>query len=219
MSRILIILFSLITRIVVLLVIGLHVRYRERLPDSGPAILVANHNSHLDTLVLMSLFPLSRVHQLRPVANEQYFLQQGDWLAWFSHHVLQIIPVSCELKTGESREESSSHRAFFKSCTTALAQNQILILYPEGTRGEPERLGEFRSGIAHLAKQHPEVPIIPIFLHGLGKSLPKGEILLVPFLCWICIGEPIYWNGQKQAFLHHLTERIQALSTETTLSI
>ena len=207
-------LFLLITRVVVLLLIGLRIQHKERLPSSGPAILVANHNSHLDTLVLMSLFPLRMVHRLRPLANEHYFLQQNRCLAWFSRDVLDIIPVSCESKERDFRQDACTHRNFLKNCAAALAQNQILILYPEGSRGEPECLTEFRGGVAHLAKRHPEVPIIPIFLYGLGKALPKGEMLLVPFLCFIYIGKPLYWIGQKKTFLNRLTERMRALSTE-----
>jgi len=215
MRQILTVILYLTAKIIVLL-LGLRIRHQERLPTSGPAILVANHNSHLDTLVLFSLFPLSMVQHLRPVANEQYFLQQNPVLAWFARHVLHIIPVSSE--SSNCRENSCNHRNFFKSCATALSEKQILILYPEGTRGKPECISEFRTGIAHLAKQHPDVPIIPIFLHGLGKALPKGDFLLVPLLCWICIGEPIYWNGQKQAFLLQLIERMQTLSNERMLS-
>lgn len=212
MKQIISVIFYLTTKIIVLVLLGLRIQHRERLPTSGPAILVANHNSHLDTLVLMSLFPLSKVQHLRPVANEEYFLKQNSCLAWFARHILHIIPVS----TGSDncRDNSCNHRNFFKNCADAIAHNQILILYPEGTRGTPESRGEFKSGIAHLAKQHPHVPIVPIFLDGLGKALPKGDFLIVPLLCSIYIGEAMYWNGQKQTFLQQLTERVQALSLE-----
>ena len=212
MKQIISVIFYLTTKIIVLVLLGLRIQHRERLPTSGPAILVANHNSHLDTLVLMSLFPLSKVQHLRPIANEEYFLKQNPCLAWFARHILHIIPVSTE--AGSCRDNSCNHRNFFKNCADAIAQNQILILYPEGTRGTPESLGEFKSGIAHLAKQHPHVPIVPIFLDGLGKALPKGDFLIVPLLCSIYIGEAMYWNGQKQTFLQQLTERVQALSLE-----
>jgi 1-acyl-sn-glycerol-3-phosphate acyltransferase len=212
MKQIISVIFYLTTKIIVLVLLGLRIQHRERLPTSGPAILVANHNSHLDTLVLLSLFPLSKVQHLRPVANEEYFLKQNPYLAWFARHILHIIPVSTE--SGSCHDNSCNHRNFFKNCAAAIAQNQILILYPEGTRGTPESLGEFRSGIAHLAKQHPDVPIVPIFLDGLGKALPKGDFLIVPLLCSIYIGEAMYWNGQKQIFLQQLTERVQALSDE-----
>jgi 1-acyl-sn-glycerol-3-phosphate acyltransferase len=221
MNRVLKVLFFLLLVRAVVLILGLCIHHRQRLPTVGPAIVVANHNSHLDTLVLMSLFPLSQLHQVRPVANEQYFLAQNRGLAWFSRQVLDIIPVSCAPEIagemGDRPLETSSccgHRTFLKSCAAALNQNQILILYPEGTRGQPEHLTSLSSGIAHLAKHHPQVPIIPVFLQGLGKSLPKGECLLVPFLCQIVIGNPLYWVGNKPQFLNQLAAQLQSLSTE-----
>jgi 1-acyl-sn-glycerol-3-phosphate acyltransferase len=197
--------FALIVRVVVLLVIGLRIRDKERLPRSGPAIIVANHNSHLDTLVLMSLFPLRMLDQLRPVAAEDYFLNQNPWLAWLALDMIGIIPVTRGV---------GCDRQFLKHCATALQNQQILILYPEGSRGEPECLTEFKSGIAHLAKHHPQVPIVPVLLHGLGKVLPKGEALLVPFFCDVLIGEPIYWTGSKSGLMQRLTEQFQTLASD-----
>ena len=54
--------FALFVRPVVLLISGVHITGKEKLPLEGPCIIVANHNSHLDTMVLMSLFPLSHMH-------------------------------------------------------------------------------------------------------------------------------------------------------------
>ncbi|MDJ0697518.1 lysophospholipid acyltransferase family protein [Mastigocoleus sp. MO_188.B34] len=224
MNRVLKFLFVLIAKFLIFIILGLRIKHKELLPSNGPAILVANHNSHLDTFAIMSLFPLSMAHNLRPLANEQYFLQKNSCLAWFSQHVLDIIPVRCNSNQEDSPKENSpkdictKHRTFFKDCAAALAQNQILILYPEGSRGEPESLKEFRCGIAHLAKRHPNVPIIPIFIYGLGKALPKGKCLLVPFLCFMSIGQTLYWGGDKQTFLHKLREQMQTLSAEQMLA-
>jgi 1-acyl-sn-glycerol-3-phosphate acyltransferase len=193
-------------------ILGLRVQHRTRLPIAGPAILVANHNSHLDALVLMALYPMSMAHHLRPVANEQYFLRQNRYLAWFARQVLDIIPVTC---SGASPDTNNgNYRTFLHQCDVALARRQILILFPEGSRGEPEHLSPFHSGIAHLAKRHPEVPVVPIFLQGLGKALPKGDLLLVPFVCSAAIGLPLFWQGNKPAFLRDLLAAIQGLSGE-----
>jgi 1-acyl-sn-glycerol-3-phosphate acyltransferase len=199
-----------IAKLLVWGLLGLQIRHREHLPTQGPAILIANHNSHLDTIVLMSLFSFPLLPQIRPVANATYFLGQNRYLAWLARSVFNIIPIAPSQPLPGST--CLDHRQFLTACGEALAQNQILILYPEGSRGQPETMGALQSGIAHLAKRHPNVPIVPIFLQGLGKALPKGERLLVPFICSIAIGLPLYWHGPKQTFLQALTQRLQSLA-------
>lgn len=194
--------FALIVRPLVLVVIGLNVRHRQRLPDAGPVILVANHNSHLDTLVLMTLMPARLLRRLRPVAASDYFMTRR-WLAWFALHIMHIVPIR---RGGHGTGDPLAPVA------EALRQGDIVILFPEGSRGEPERLQSLRKGIAHLAARFPEVPVVPIFLHGLGKSLPKGEALLVPFFCDVFVGRPLHWQGDRDRFMDELSTTLHTLS-------
>ncbi|MGD1862794.1 MAG: lysophospholipid acyltransferase family protein [Leptolyngbyaceae cyanobacterium] len=201
---------ALLTKAIAWSLLGLTVRDRQQLPEQGPAILVANHNSHLDALILIALYPLARVPQLRPVANEHYFLRQNPWLAWFARHVLNIIPVACQSSTDGDRRDhrDCSYRTFLQQCDAALARRQILILFPEGSRGQAGQLSPLHSGIAHLAKRHPTVPIVPIRLQGLGKAMPKGDALLVPFVCSVAIMPALTWSGNKLAFMRELRSRL-----------
>ncbi|SDU24030.1 lysophospholipid acyltransferase family protein [Stappia sp. ES.058] len=205
MTRALQLLFFVLVRVVVTFVLGLNVRRRELLPTSGPAILVANHNSHLDTLVMMSLLPLKQLTSLRPVAAADYFLKTRA-MAWFSLNILRIIPIE---RSGGARREDP-----LAACHEALKRHEILILFPEGSRGAPEEMTGLKKGIAHLAEKNPNVPVTPVFTHGLGKSLPKGSFLLVPFFCDIFVGEPISWPGSRDAFMTTLAARFAELSTE-----
>ena len=197
--------FTLIVRTVVLFILGLNVRHRERLPQDGPAILVANHNSHLDTLVLMSLLPLRLLPKIQPVAAADYFLRNKA-LAWFALNIIGILPIRRQ-RTGTGEDPLAP-------LVEALHQGRILIFFPEGSRGEAEQLTAFKTGIARLAERVPEVPVTPIYLHGLGKALPKGEGLLVPFFCDVFVGEPLAWTGERASYMHELTDRMQDLATE-----
>lgn len=208
--------FWLVVRPIVLLGLGLNVRHRERLPAAGPAILVANHNSHLDTMVLMTLLPSRLLPRVRPVAAADYFLR-NRLLAWFALRIVGIIPIQRRPAAAAVAAETAAPETrpdVLAAVAGALAQGEIVILFPEGSRGEPERLAELKSGIGRLAERCPQVPVVPIFLHGLGKALPRGTLLPVPFFCDVFVGEPISWCGDRKLYVEDLKTRLQALAAE-----
>jgi 1-acyl-sn-glycerol-3-phosphate acyltransferase len=203
MSRILkIVFFAVFVRPLVLIALGLNVVNRRALPTSGPAVIAANHNSHLDALVLMSLFPLSRIHCVRPAAAADYFLA-NRWRAWFSQNLMGIIPLD--------RSGGTDLDVLFQTCREALDRDEILILFPEGSRGDPEKMGRVRKGIVHLLKGREHINVIPVVMHGLGRALPRGEALFVPFNCDVVIGDPMHVKGTAAEFVKELTKTYQQL--------
>ena len=199
--------FLLVVRPALGLVIGLNVRGAEHLPRRGPALVLANHNSHLDVFVLLSLFPIALLPELRAVAAADYFLANRA-MAWFSRRVVGILPISRQVRPG--------HQDPLLPVEQALDRGQIVILFPEGTRGEPETLSPLKSVVAHLVRRRPSLPCIPVFLHGLGKALPRGEALLVPFFCDVVVGEPFHWSGDRRRFMADLEQRMAHLAAELT---
>ncbi len=196
--------YLLIVKPLVLVVLGINCRNRERLPLQGPAIIVANHNSHLDALALMSLFPQSILAKVHPVAAADYFFK-NRWLKWLALDVVGIIPID--------RNPAVSAKEVLAPIYSALDRGDILIFFPEGTRGEPESFGKMKNGIATIIAERPNVPVIPLFFHGLGKALPKGEFILVPFFIDAFVGQPIRWPGNRQDFMENLKNAMTELQT------
>jgi 1-acyl-sn-glycerol-3-phosphate acyltransferase len=172
---------------------------------SGPALIVANHNSHLDALILMILWGPWKLHKIRPVAAADYFYRFRI-LKWFALRIIGIVPINRQLKG--MRIDPLAR------ISQAIERGEIVILFPEGQRGEPEKLEDFKTGIAHLARRHPDVPVYPVYMHGLGKALPRGEALLVPFFCDIFVGQPMRWTGEKDSYMAELNAQMKALADE-----
>jgi 1-acyl-sn-glycerol-3-phosphate acyltransferase len=181
---------------------GADVVGREHLPIAGPAIVAANHNSHVDTLLLLTIFPARVMHRLRPAAAADYFLK-GPVISWFSRNIIGIVPV---VRGG------GTHTDVLAPAREALAQGDIVILFPEGTRGDAsDDMGQLKNGVARLAEAFPRAPVIPVWLEGAGRVLPKGSLVPVPMNCTVLAGEPILWAGDRPAFMDALRESLLAL--------
>ena len=198
-----------------LVVLGMNIRHRNRLPLKGPAIVTPNHNSHLDTAAMLTIFPLSVIPKVRPVAAADYFLKSG-LMSWFSQNMVGIIPIVRKrpLAAGAAAAAQADP---LQGCYDALERGEILIIFPEGTRGEPEQMQELKSGVAVLAAKYPDVPVVPVFMHGLGKAMPKGAFIPVPFFVDVNIGQPMCWaedssGGDKKAFMAEMGSRMKILS-------
>ena len=199
--------FLLLVKPLALIVIGLNIRHRELIPTDGPAIIVANHNSHLDTLVLMSLFPLGFLHKVRPVAASDHFMKPTI-VGWIARNLIDIIPLDrVARKTIDER---------FEAIYESLEKDEIVIIFPEGSRGEAEQLSKFKKGIALLSERYPEVSVTPIFLQGLGKCLPKGEGMFVPFICDVIVGEAMCWQENSKIFVSELEQKVHDLAKDIT---
>jgi 1-acyl-sn-glycerol-3-phosphate acyltransferase len=172
--------------------LGINVRHRNRLPLRGPAIVVANHNSHLDILVLFALFPLTSVLRVRPAAATDYFLGKSRLLAWFATRVIGIVPVP--------RGSASRHVDPLEACHAALRRGDILVVFPEGTRGEPGRLSGMKSGVWYLGREQPGVPVVPVYMHGLDRALGRGQWVMVPFFVDVFVEPPLVWRENKAEF-------------------
>ena len=159
---------------------GADVIGREHLPTKGPAIVVANHNSHVDTLLLLSIFPARTLGCVRPAAAADYFLKD-PMMSWFSRNIIGIVPVA--------RDRAKSGEDILAPAREALAAGDIVVIFPEA-------------------------PVIPVWIQGAGRVLPKGKVIPVPMNCAVVVGEPIRWEGKRAAFTDSLREALLALKAK-----
>jgi 1-acyl-sn-glycerol-3-phosphate acyltransferase len=127
-------------------------------------------------------------------------------MRFLAEEIIRILPVE--------RGGAAAGRDPLAGCLAALDRGEIVILFPEGSRGEPERLQQLKRGIAHLAKARPQVPVTPVFMHGLGKALPKGTMLLVPFNCDVFVGPAFRWDGSISGFMARTEAAMSAMANE-----
>lgn len=185
-----------------ILFIGLRVYGKENLPKDKPYIIVSNHASHLDAISLLDIFPLKELKNVRPVAASDYF-DRNRSVSFLSHLLFNIISIE--------RKIVSKHTDPLAPLKQALDSKQVLIFFPEGTRSITGELGTFHSGIVHIIEHYPELPIVPVYLGNMWRSLPKGEFLPVPFFCEIRIGKAIYPKGDRTDELNQIRNSIVSL--------
>jgi len=187
------------------LFIGLKVKGREHLPERGPFLLVANHTSHLDTVCLLALFPLPRLKEIRPVAAADYF-GRNAFVSWFSDTFFNILPIV------RKREEMSKENDPRRTMIEALKAGSSLLIFPEGTRGaSSEEIGRFRSGVAALVEAIPQLPVVPAYLENMGRSLPKGTIIPVPFFCKVTLGPARICKGSAAEIVAGIEAAVREL--------
>jgi 1-acyl-sn-glycerol-3-phosphate acyltransferase len=156
-------------------------RYRRRgAVPTGPCIVVANHNSHLDAPVLMTMFPIRRLTRIHPVAAADYFGKT----AW--RRAIVMVGMNA---MGIARTAAPG-RDVLQPMIDALQAGKTLIYFPEGSRGEPGVIGSFKPGIGKIVKSVPGVVVLPVFLAGAERSLPRGVSVPVPLGIDVFIGKP-----------------------------
>ena len=69
-------------------------------------------------------------------------------------------------------------------------------------------------GHARIAERRPDVPVIPVYTYGLGKALPKGEWMIVPFFVDIFVGEPLHFDGDRIAYMERYRHAMAELALE-----
>lgn len=156
-------------------------RYRRRnLVPQGPCLVVSNHNSHLDAALLMSLFPLRRLHRVHPVAAADYF---GE--TWLRRTMAMLFMNAIAID-----RHPQAGRDALEPMISALERGESLVFFPEGSRGEAGVVASFRPGIGRLVQKVPGLLVVPVYLSGPERIWPRGETMPLPLGIDVHVGKP-----------------------------
>ncbi|MFH0839114.1 MAG: lysophospholipid acyltransferase family protein [Candidatus Omnitrophota bacterium] len=147
---------------------------KNKIPRTGALIIASNHTSFLDPVLLGVASP-------RPfnfMAREDLFSSNR-----FFGRLLQSINAF------PLRREGSALGAF-KEALKRLQQEKALVIFPEGTRSKNGALGKAHSGIGLLALKS-RSPVIPAYIDGSGKALPRNACFIKCEPITVYFGEPI----------------------------
>ena len=141
----------------------IHTGYRvrtidaDRIPDQGPAVLVCNHVSYVDALVIGAASP----RPIRFVMDHRIF--RTPFLRWI-FRAAKAIPIA------PAKEDPFMMERAFVDIAEALHQGELVCIFPEGKLTHTGEINEFRSGIAKIVERS-KVPVIPMALRGLWGSV------------------------------------------------
>ena len=155
----------------------------RKILKKGAAIIVANHRSYLDPVVLALLVP----RRMNFMAKEELF--QNTIFGWLITK-LGAFPL----------KRNRLDKKAYQRAIEVVKEKKLLALFPEGTRSRSGKLGNFKEGSIRIAL-HLKVPIVPVVIRGTGKALPAGARFIKLGKIRLKVGRPILpdsFSGEKE---------------------
>lgn len=159
----------------------------------------------MDTMAIFSSMPIKLVNRVFAVAAMDYFYR-NSFVAFSSRLIANVIPLD---RTGVEKE--GLRLALFK-----LKDKCSILIFPEGTRSVTGDMGQFKKGAIILSREA-RLPIIPTYISGTLKSMPKSVKFPRPEKIGIVYGEPLrFWetpleNLNNQDAASYLEQCVKAL--------
>jgi 1-acyl-sn-glycerol-3-phosphate acyltransferase len=172
-----------------------HIDGREKIAPGTAYVMVANHQSLLDILVLFRLF----VHYKWVSKIENFRVPCVGWNMSLNRYI--------KLRRGDKESVAEMMTA----CERTLAEGNSIMMFPEGTRSPDGRLKAFKHGAFTLA-QRMGVPILPIVVEGTSEALPKrGYVLQGRHAIRIRVLDAIPYVRFANESVEALTERVRQI--------
>jgi 1-acyl-sn-glycerol-3-phosphate acyltransferase len=149
----------------------------------GPAVFIANHTSFMDGPAMYAALPKRYQRRIAwPAAADRFFIKGRRDIrkqGWWQSLVYNSFPL-----------QRGGGRAALSHADWLLDKGWSIAIFPEGARTSAAKLARFRMGPALLAVSH-DVPVVPLYLEGLGAIRAKGSREMKPGPVTVRIGPPV----------------------------
>jgi protein-tyrosine phosphatase/1-acyl-sn-glycerol-3-phosphate acyltransferase len=192
-------------------------RWESAGPGIQPRIYFANHTSHLDFPILWGSLPPDVRLRTRPVAARDYW-DRGVLRRYLARRVFRMLLVDRSHSRNDRDAVAAVAQRSVARAARALSNGTSLIIFPEGTRGTGEGVQAFKSGLYHLCRTCPDVELVPVFLDGIHRILPKGEAIPLPVAGSVTFGRSIRLQPgeDKKAFLARARTALETVNQPCT---
>ena len=176
----------------------------DRIPEEGPAVLVCNHVSYVDAIVIMAASP----RPIRFVMDHRIF--RIPLLSWI-FRTARAIPIA------PAKEDPWLMEKSFVDIAQALHEGELVCIFPEGKLTTDGEMSEFKGGIRKILDRTP-VPVIPMALRGLwgsmltrspgnpfGRSFRRGPFSQLSLV----VGQPVMPAAATPEALHAQVSRLR----------
>jgi 1-acyl-sn-glycerol-3-phosphate acyltransferase len=135
---------------------------KEKIDKKATYVMVSNHQSGMDIIVLFKLWTHFRWISKKSL----FYIPFIGWNMWLNRY------ISLE------RGKSSSMRKMMADAEKTLKEGNSVMMFPEGTRSRTGKIQPFKTGAFHIA-QNARVPVLPIAISGTFDSVRKGGFLVI----------------------------------------
>lgn len=190
---------QLLLRLVFTLFFSYRSRHLERIPEAGGGLILANHQSYLDPLLIG--LPMHRPVSF--IARDSLFrIPIIGWILKLTY----VMPINRDSAGTESVREG----------VRRMKAGYLVGIFPEGTRSTDGKLGKIKPGFVALARRS-KLPIYPVGIAGAYRVMPKGGLRIFCRKVRVVYGEPIpaeqvqalAQKGNEDEFLAAISDHIQ----------
>lgn len=170
------------------------IEIENSIPKYKGAIIIANHTSYLDHYFIGSYIVVKHKRRVRFLAKKEHFANPiSKWL----HKSLGAVPI-----------DRNNARSGLKKTLELLQDNELVLMYPEGTRSRSGKMADFKPGVLY-AHFKSGCDIVPVGINGAYQLLPTGKFFPRPAKVSLKFGNPVSFvsNGMAQEVPKNKSER------------